>query len=235
MSLTGTFETFKLNSIFQLLNDDQKTGILKVRKEDKEIRIYLKNGEIVYAAGSHKRDRLGYFLKSNGLVSKHLLKVSLKQGRAEKKALGKVLIEKGVLTPERLQKFLHLQIEHLIFNLFLWDRGEFEYNDTELDLMGMVVTKINIVSLLLQASRRIDEISILRRHFPNDLKIFRTTGNASNKNEITLNSAELKILELVDGQRSLRQIIRDGRLDEYAAYRILYSLLSSGLIESIEP
>jgi hypothetical protein len=117
----------------------------------------------------------------------------------------------------------------------LWHRGEFEYNDTELDLVGMVVTKINIVSLLLQASRRIDEISLLRRHFPNDLQIFRATGNASNKNEITLNSAELKILELVDGQRSLKQIIRDGRLDEYAAYRILYSLLSSGLIESIEP
>ena len=234
MSLTGTFETFKLNSIFQLLNDDQKTGILKVSNEDREIRIYLKDGEIIYAAGSHKRDRLGYFLRSNGIVSKHLLRASLKQGKAEKKALGKVLIEKGILTPQRLQKFLQLQIEHLIFNLFLWDRGEFEYNDKEIDLTGMVVTKINIVSLLLQASRRIDEISILRRQIPNDLQIFRLAGNNSDKSEIKLNSAELKILGLVDGQRSIRQVIRDGRLDEYAAYRILYSLLSSGLIESIE-
>ena len=234
MSLTGTFETFKLNSIFQLLSDDQKTGILKVRNEDKEIRIYLKDGEIIYAAGSHKKDRLGYFLKSNGIVSRHLLRASLKQGRAENKALGKVLIEKGILTTERLQKFLHLQIEHLIFNLFLWDQGEFEYNDTELNLMGMVVTKINIVGLLLQASRRIDEISILKRHFPNDLQVFRKTDNAGGKNEISLNSAELQILGLVDGQRSIKQIVRDGRLDEYAAYRILYSLLSSGLIESNE-
>jgi hypothetical protein len=233
MSLKGTFETFNLNSIFQLLGNDQKTGVLKVRNEDKEIRIYLKDGEIIYATGSHNRDRLGYFLKSNGIISKEQLQASLKQGRAEKKALGKILLEKGILTPQKLQKFIQLQIEHLIFNLFLWDKGEFEYNDTVLNVKGMIVAKINVVSLLLEASRRIDEISILKKHIPSDLQIFRITGNVSDKDEITLNSAELKILGLVDGQRSIRQVIRDGGLDEYTAYKILYSLLSSGLIESI--
>jgi hypothetical protein len=234
MSLKGTFETFNLNSIFQLLGDDQKTGVLKVRNEDKEIRIYLKDGEIIYATGSQNKDRLGHFLRSNGIISQEQLQASLKQGKAEKKALGKILLERGILTPQKLQKFIHLQIEHLIFNLFLWDRGEFEYNDTALNLKGMIIAKINVVSLLLEASRRIDEISILKRHIPSDLQIFRITGNVSDKDEITLNSAELKILGLVDGQRSIRQVIRDGGLDEYAAYKILYSLLSSGLIESIE-
>jgi len=36
---------------------------------------------------------------------------------------------------------------------------------------------------------------------------------------------------LVDGQRSIRQVIRDSGFDEYSAYKNLYSLLSSGLIE----
>jgi hypothetical protein len=64
MPLKGNFETFNLNSIFQLLNDDQKTGVLKVRNENKEIRIYLKDGEIIYATGSQNKDRLGHFLIS---------------------------------------------------------------------------------------------------------------------------------------------------------------------------
>ena len=234
MSLKGNFETFKLNSIFQLLGDDQKTGVLKVRNEDKEIRVYLKDGEIIYATGSHNRDRLGHFLISNGIISKEKLQASLKQGRAEKKALGKILLEKGVLTRQKLQKFIHLQIEHLLFNLFMWDKVEFEYNDTALNLKGMIVAKINVVSLLLEASRRIDEISILKRYIPSDMLVFRTTAKAGDKDEIKLALSESKILALVNGQRTIRQVIRDSGFDEYAAYKILYSLLSSGLIESIQ-
>ncbi|GAI42722.1 unnamed protein product, partial [marine sediment metagenome] len=230
MALNGNFETFNLNSIFQLLGDDQKTGVLKVKNEDKEIRIYLKDGEIIYATGSQKTDRLGHFLKNKGIISQEQLQESLKKGKAEKKALGKILLEKGILTPKNLQEIIHQQIEHLIFNLFLWDKGEFEYNDAELNLKGMVVAKINVVSLLLEASRRIDEISILKKHIPNDMLVYRITGKVSDKDEITLNSAELKILGLIDGRRSIRQVMRDGGLDEYAAYKILYSLLSSGLI-----
>lgn len=234
MPLKGNFETFNLNSIFQLLSDDQKTGVLKVRNENKEIRIYLKDGEIIYATGSQNKDRLGHFLISKDIISQEQLQEALKKGKAEKKALGKILLEKGILTSQNLKEIIHQQIEHMIFNLFLWDNGEFEYNDAALNLKGMIVAKINVVGLLLEAARRIDEISILKKHIPNDMLTYRITGKVSDQDEITLNSAELKILSLIDGQRSVKQIILDGGFDEYSAYKILYSLLSSGLIESIE-
>jgi len=231
MPLTGNFETFNLNSIFQLLSNDQKTGVLKVKNEDKEIRIYLKDGQIIYATGSQKNDRLGYFLKSSGIISEEQLQAALKKSKVEKKALGKILIEQGILTSRKLQENIHRQIEQMIFNLFLCDKGDFEYNDAAINVKGMVVAKINMVSLLLEASRRIDEISILRKHIPDDSLTYRLTSRVSNKGEITLSSAELKILGLVDGQRSIRQVIRDSGFDEYSAYKNLYSLLSSGLIE----
>jgi hypothetical protein len=234
MPLSGNFETFNLNSIFQLLSSDQKTGILKVKNEDKEIRIYLKDGEIIYATGSQKNERLGHFLKSSGVISEEKLQAALKKSKAEKKALGKILIDQGILTSRKLKEIIHQQIEHMIFNLFLWDKGEFEYNDAAINVKGMVVAKINVLGLLLEASRRIDEISILRKHIPDDARTYRLTDQVSNKGEITLSSAELKILDLVDGQRSVRQVIRDSGFDEYAAYKNLYSLLSSGLIEPSE-
>ncbi len=231
MPLTGNFETFNLNSIFQLLSNDQKTGVLKVKNEDKEIRIYLKDGQIIYATGSQKNDRLGHFLKSSGIISEEQLQAALIKSKVEKKALGKILIEQGILTSRKLQENIHRQIEQMIFNLFLCDKGDFEYNDAAINVKGMVVAKINVVSLLLEASRRIDEISILRKHIPDDALTYRLTSRVSNKGEITLSSAELKILGLVDGQRSIRQVIRDSGFDEYSAYKNLYSLLSSGLIE----
>ena len=204
MALSGNFETFDLNSIFQLLSDDQKTGVLKVRNEDKEIRIYMKDGEIIYATGSHKKDRLG-----------------------------KVLIEQDIISPQRLKDTIQQQIEFLIFNLFLWNQGEFEYEDAALNTKGMIVARINVVSLLLEASRKIDEIAVLKKQIPSDMLVYRLTGKISGKDndQVTLTAAELRIMGLVDGHRSLRQVIRDGGFDEYSAYKTVYSLLSSGLIE----
>lgn len=66
------------------------------------------------------------------------------------------------------------------------------------------------------------------------MRIYRISGTVSDKDEITLNSAELKILGFVDGKRSIRQVIRDGGFGEYSVYKIIYSLLSSGLIEPSE-
>jgi hypothetical protein len=234
MSLKGNFETFNLNSIFQLLSDDQKTGVLTAKNEQREIRIYIKDGEIIYATGSQKQDRLGYFLQNKDIISAEQLHATLQQSKTENKALGKILIEQGAITSQKLQQVIHQQIEHLIFNLFLWDSGEFDYTDAALNLKGMVVAKINVVSLLLEAARRIDEISIFKKHIPNNNLIFRITGKVSNKDEITLNSAELQVLGLVDGQRTVGRVIREGGFDEYSAYKILYSLLSSGLIEAVK-
>ncbi len=204
MALSGNFETFDLNSIFQLLSDDQKTGVLKVRNEDKKIRIYMKDGEIIYATGSHIKDRLG-----------------------------KVLIEQDIISPQRLKDTIQQQIEFLIFNLFLWNQGEFEYEDAALNTKGMIVARINVVSLLLEASRKIDEIAVLKKQIPSDMLVYRLTGKISGKDndQVTLTAAELRIMGLVDGHRSLRQVIRDGGFDEYSGYKTVYSLLSSGLIE----
>ena len=66
MSLKGDFESFYMTSIFQLLSDEQKTGILRVTDGGKEIRIYFLDGNIVYAMGSQKQDRLGTYLKKEG-------------------------------------------------------------------------------------------------------------------------------------------------------------------------
>ena len=231
MSLKGNLETFFLNSILQLLSDDQKTGVLQVNNRQKEVKIYFQNGDIVYATGSQRENRLGYHLQSKGTISREKLHECLESGQKEKKALGKVLVEKGYITTEKLEKIIHDQIEEIIFDLFIWEKGDFEYKDAKLNLQSMVVTKLNVVGVLLEASRRIDEMSILRKNIPNDKIIFRTAENVQDNTEIKLNANEWKALRLIDGARSVRQLIDESGFDEFLSYKTLYSLLSSGLIE----
>lgn len=231
MSLKGNLETFFLNSILQLLSDDQKTGVLQVNNNQKEVKIYFQNGDIVYATGSQRENRLGYHLQSKGTISREKLHECLEAGQKEQKALGRVLVEKGYITTEKLEKIIHDQIEEIIFDLFIWQKGEFEYKDAKLNLQSMVISKLNVIGLLLEASRRIDEMSILRKNIPNDNLVFRTAETVQDNTEIKLNANEWKALRLIDGQRSVRQIIEESGFDEFQGYKLLYSLLSSGLIE----
>ena len=231
MSLKGNLETFFLNSILQLLSDDQKTGVLQVKNHQKEVKIYFQDGDMVYATGSQRESRLGYHLQSKGTISREKLHECLEVGKREKKALGKVLVEKGYITAEILEKIIHDQIEEIIFDLFVWQKGDFEYKDAKINLHSMVITRLNVVGLLLEASRRIDEMSILHKNIPRDTIVFRTAETVQDNTEIKLNSNEWKTLRLIDGTRSVRQIIDESGFDEFLGYKLLYSLLSSGLIE----
>jgi hypothetical protein len=74
-------------------------------------------------------------------------------------------------------------------------------------------------------------MSILRKNIPNDRIIFRTAENVQDNTEIKLNANEWKALRLIDGARSVRQLIDESGFDEFLSYKTLYALLSSGLIE----
>jgi len=104
MSLKGNFGTFYLATILQLLGDDKKTGILRVTKDDKEVQVFLQDGVIIYAKGSHTKDQLGKLFLTNGNISEKQLQECLEISNQKKQAIGKVLVENGYVTMEMLKK-----------------------------------------------------------------------------------------------------------------------------------
>jgi hypothetical protein len=161
------------------------------------------------------------------------LQIFLKTARQANTYLGRILIEESFISQESLENIIRQQTEDMIFRLFLWDQGEFEYKDARLNLSGMVVTRLNVMTLLLEASRRIDEMSILKKHIPNEHVIFKMSEKIQSKNnEIKLTSEEWQILKLIDGKHSVKQVVHSCRFDPLDVFKILYALLSSGLIEA---
>jgi len=234
MNLQGDFEGLFLTSILQLLCNDQKTGLLRVTSGKNESRVFFKEGTIVYASGSQKEARLGFIMRSDGIISVSQLEKCLILAREEKLSLGKILVDKGYVSLKTLQKYNTKQVEEILYNLLLWKKGRFEYKDVKLKLDGMVVTQLNPMKLILEASRRIDEMSVLETVIKNDTMIFIISGNVENKDEIKLNANEWRILSLIDGTRTIRQIITNSGYDEFAVYKIIFSLISYGLIEQKE-
>lgn len=234
MNLQGDFEGLTLASILQLLCNDQKTGVLTVTCDDEESRVFFEQGTIIYASASLREARLGYLLRSDGIISVQQLQKCLAYAKEEKMHLGKILVEKGYISMDTLKKYNTKQVETILYNLLFWKKGRFEYKDAKLNLKGMIVTQLNPMKLILEASRRIDELSVLKNFIPSDKLVFQMSGKVQDKEEIKLNANEWRILSLIDGTRSVRQIIVESGYDEFAVYKIFFSVISSGLIEQKE-
>ncbi|MCK5324335.1 MAG: DUF4388 domain-containing protein, partial [Desulfobulbaceae bacterium] len=151
--------------------------------------------------------------------------------REKKQALGKILLDKGYISLDELEKYNRKQVEEILYNMLLWKKGKFEYKDAKLNLQRIVVTQLNPMKLILEASRRVDEMSILTEQITSDGLLFKISGKVEKKEDVKLNDNERRILSLIDGSRTVRQVIDKSGYDEFAVYKILYSILSYGLIE----
>jgi len=234
MNLQGDFEGLTLASILQLLCNDQKTGVLTVTSDTEESRVFFDQGTIVYASASLKEARLGSLMRADGVISADQLQKCLAQAKEEKMHLGKILVDKGYISLETLKKYNTKQVEAILYNLLFWKKGRFEYKDAKLNLKGMIITQLNPMKLILEASRRIDELSVLQKYISSDRIVFKMSGKMQSKEEIKLNANEWRILSLIDGARTVRQIIDESGYDEFAVYKIFFSVISSGLIEQKE-
>jgi len=227
--LTGKIESIYLSSILQLLCNDKKTGVLRVRNSENEVRIYLQEGDIVYSMGSEKTNRLGYILRSKGLIHEQELWKCLQIAREEKQSLGKVLVNKDLISLENLETLTRWKVEQSLFNLFMWEDGEFEYNETTLKLDEHILTKLNTMETILEASQRADEMPLLKNKFPNDRMAYKLTAKAQSLDTAKLYPNDQLIFSLIDGKRTVKEIINQSGHDSYIVYKALDMLTATGL------
>ncbi len=231
MSLNGNLKTFDLSSLLRMLTFAKRTGKLLLRFEGNTIQIFLHKGDVVYATETRKNNRLGDLLKESGHISQKNLEECLAISLKNKERLGKTLVQQGYLSLEKLNQFLLQQAENIVCTVLLWDTGIFEYSDAKLNLTGAIEYKLDTMHILLGASRRIDKIGIIKKLIPSEAAIPKISANTGSGEEIRLNASERKILALVNGNTTVRQVIDKSGFDDLAAYKLLYSLISSGKVE----
>jgi len=233
MSLKGSLESFHIASILQLLCSESKTGVVQVKNGPNEIKIIFNQGNIIYAQEMGKKDRLSQTLVKNGIISSDQLKECLGKAQEKKISLGSYLVKKGYISRETLIRFVSMQVERILYEPFLWKKGIFEFKSAGFSLDGMVAVNLNVMKIILEGSRRIDEMPILKKLIPSDQLIFKASTKGG-PGTLNLNSNEWRILSLNDGIRTVREVIQMSGYDEFAVYRLLNALNAAGLIEKLE-
>ena len=231
MTIEGDFNTLFLADILQLLCNHGKTGVLKASHGENEVKTFIKNGCIICVMGSKESNRLGNILITNGIITQEQLDSSLDLASQKKKPLGKILIQEKLINEKTLNRFIDKQAEDIILDMLLWEAGSFIYNDYDLDIEDLIIPHLNIMKILMQATRRIDEMSVLVKQISDDRMRFKISAKTEEKEALKLDDIERRILEFIDQGMTVREVLDASGENEFHCYKAYYSLISSGLIE----
>jgi len=154
LSIRGSLSESSLPELLASISRSKETGILNFHDAGRWKAIYFKEGRIIYAMSNAQDDRLGEFLLKTGKVTVRQFLEASKLIKPDKK-LGAVLVDQGIISPDDLFVAIHRHAEAVVYSLFEWMRGEYEFVIKDLSAEGPMVLDFDSSNVILEGIRRL--------------------------------------------------------------------------------
>ncbi|MBN2384787.1 DUF4388 domain-containing protein [bacterium] len=232
MGISGTLSTMALADILQWLSMGFKTGILEFRQDEQFKKIYFRDGTIISAKSSDKKDVLGQILLRSRRIDETTIERLLAKQKQSGVLFGRLLIEDKIIDEEELTHFLRVQSEEIIFSLFNWQEATFEFMECEIPESEIIPISLKVVSLIMEGTKRQDDWSRIIKALPNPAMIldFSEDGHISLLTH-NLTPEQKAIVHMIDGTKSIAELCLHSSLSDYETYTLLHSLKSDGILE----
>jgi hypothetical protein len=245
MALQGTLKDFSITEIIQLIGQQLKTGVLKIRRGKDIVEISFVDGMIVHVYSNYrgKKDLIGEIFVKAQLITEEQLERVLRIQKETFKYLGEILVELQLLTKEDVLKVISTQIYETIYDLFWWEDGDFNFDLKLVESYRKIPFALSTEQVLLSILRMVDEWSEIEKKISTPHLVLKKSLGLEEKSQAGLTSKDyLKerltseqemIYNLVDGTRTVQDIIDRSLLGKFNASEILSDLLEMGLIEVV--
>lgn len=169
MSLVGNLEDLGLGEILQIVSLSRRSGVLSLESRGRRAHIVFRNGQVTRATASTCQQSIGEVLIRNGVIDLTMLRRALQHQAEEghRQLLGCIMIERFGIDAEAIEEVVREQIESVVYSLFLWAEGGFEFDlqevpefdATSLDpVQFMLKQGLNPQYLAMEGSRLLDEL-----------------------------------------------------------------------------
>jgi len=233
VSLSGNLKTVSFPDILQLLATGKKTGLLEVKTAARQKEVAFRNGNIIFASSvNDHEDLLGNMLLRRGEISKTDLERAITLHKQTGRQLGTTLIDMGLFGKDEIAECLRLQIEEIVYNLFAWHEGDFIFHEGQEPKNAPFLVEMNTMNVVMEGTRRIDEWLEIQKVLPPDDVYLKVVSNPKTaKGDIKLSVDEFRILMLVNGERTLPDLVNVSPMGEFVTYRAVYKLVGAKLVE----
>ena len=231
MRLEGTLDAFSLPDVFQLLSYTKKTGALHLRRGAEHGVVHLRDGSVTGARSDAGQQALGRRLLGAGLIDDQALEHAAATVAAHPgTGLGRALAELGGLDEAQLRELAAEQATDAVYDLLGWSDGEFAFimDEPDPDDLGAFLAVEDVVS---EGRRRQLAWDAAGAPAARDV-VWLAPGPATDP---VLTREEWSLLSLVDGARTVAELVELAGRGHYVTVVSLGALVARGLVGTGEP
>jgi serine/threonine protein kinase len=226
-----------LLNIIDSLSTSRKEGVLSLTHEDHSIRIFFKNGNIVFASSNNEKDRLGQILVRAGKVKPADLEMALQMMERTGLHLGTTLVEMGLLEQGELATYARRRVTSIIQSSMGWSEGEYVFEEQEVSSSRVETITLMTSDVLVENDQNGGDGSE---------EILAVLGDLNNvlrqpKNPLTpyddgsLSSSLEWILYQANGVSTINEIVAHSPMERAKTLQSIFALVSAGLLEVESP
>jgi tetratricopeptide (TPR) repeat protein len=230
--LKGNIQEVKLPHLLASLNRQRKTGTLMITTPVFTKKVFLVKGDAIFASSSFEDDRLGEMLIKAGKITMEQYDKSVEMLKKTGKRQGAILVELGYLTPKDLFWGVKYQVREIIYSLFQLQQAEFEFIEDEIPEHEVITLKMSMGNLIYEGVKRIDNWTRIKQEMTDSEAVLKLSHDpVAIFQDIELSPQDRQMLSFVDGKMTTKQLIDSSLVGSFEAMKILYVLLSIGVLE----
>ncbi len=229
---SGRIRDTRLPVLLQLLRSERRTGVLILKRNDLNKSIFIQEGDIIFASSLYSDDRLGEVLLKAGKINFRQYEISVDLLKKTGKRQGTILVEQGFIAPKDLFAGVVFQVREIVLSPFTWVEGDYEFIEGPLPSEEVITLQISTGDIILDGIKRIQDWNRLIRDLPPLHSVLHlSTDPRSLFQSVNLNAAERDLLRLVDGERTLRDVLCESSIPSIDCARVLYFFITAGILQ----
>jgi DnaJ-domain-containing protein 1 len=234
METKGRLAEGVLPGLLRDLYVGRKTGLLTFARGDERRSVHVRRGHLVNADSNVREERMGEVMVRQGRITEGDLKRALGFMIRDKKRLGVVLMELGLIDTDGLEDAVARHVHDILAKVFTWTEGEYEFHerDESAPQEGEVTLKLSTGDLILEAARGVQDPDVVRYSLGD---MDRVVGLSSDPllrfQRINLSPTDGYLLSRVDGTLSAREVMQLIPLPLEETQKSLFGLVSTGVVE----
>ena len=230
--LTGNLKDFSLPKVLAYLNRNRKTGTLIIKTPVFTKKAYIVKGDAVFASSTYEDDRLGEMLIKAGKITMQQYDASVEILKKTGKRQGAILVELGYLKPKDLFWGVKYQVREIIYSIFQLEDAEYEFLEGEIPAQEVITLKMSMGNLIYEGVRRIDNWTRIKNEMPGSDSVLKLSIDPMTLfQDVELSQQDRKMLSIIDGAKTIKELISSSWIGSFEAMKILYVLWSIGVVE----